>query len=65
MSIKFRKRIKIFPGFYLNLSKTGISATIGIRGLNINFCRNGIYLNTGIPGMGLYDRVRLDKNLKR
>ena len=62
MSIKFRKRVRVFPGFTLNLSKTGMSATVGIKGFSLNVGNNGMYLNTGIPGTGLYDRVRLDKN---
>lgn len=60
MSLKFRKRIRVFPGFTLNLSKTGMSATLGVRGCSVNFGRNGTYLNTGIPGTGIYDRIRLD-----
>lgn len=58
--MNFRKRAKIMPGVYLNLSKSGISTTIGPKGLNVNFGKNGTYLNTGIPGTGLYDRQRLD-----
>jgi len=60
MSWKYRKKINILPGFRLNLSKTGMSATIGMKGFNINTGRNGTYLNTGIPGTGIYDRIRLD-----
>ena len=28
----FRKRIKVIPGVYINLSKSGISANTGVRG---------------------------------
>jgi hypothetical protein len=59
---KYRKRIRIVPGFYLNLSKTGMSATVGMKGFSVNYGKNGTYLNTGIPGTGIYDRARLDKN---
>jgi len=41
------------------LSKQGISTTIGPRGLNLNFNRQGTYLNTGLPGTGIYDRKRI------
>ena len=60
MSLKFRKRIRVFPGFTLNLSKTGMSATLGIKGCSVNIGPNGTYLNTGIPGTGIYDRIRID-----
>jgi len=59
MSWKYRKRIRVIPGFRLNLSKTGMSATVGMKGFNVNLGRNGTYLNTGIPGSGVYDRVKL------
>jgi hypothetical protein len=62
MGWKYRKRIRIVPGFNLNLSKTGMSATIGMKCFSVNMGKNGTYLNTGIPGTGIYDRIRLDKN---
>lgn len=58
--MKFRKRVKVFPGFYLNFSNSGVSSTIGVRGASINFSKKGTYLNTGIPGTGFYDRKRID-----
>jgi hypothetical protein len=65
MSFKFRKRLRIFPGFTLNLSKSGLSATVGMRGLNVNIGSKGKYLNVGIPGTGIYDRVRLNNGEKQ
>lgn len=59
MAIYFRKRIKIFPGIYLNFSKKGISTTVGPKGANFNFGKNGVFLNTGIPGSGLYSRQKI------
>jgi len=61
MGWKYRKRISVFPGFRINLSKSGMSATIGMKGFSVNMGKNGTYLNTGLPGTGIYDRVRLDK----
>ncbi len=57
--MRFRRRVKLFPGVTLNLSKTGISATVGIPGASVNFTKGGTFLNTGIPGTGLYDRTRI------
>lgn len=60
--MRFRRKTKLFPGVYLNFSKSGISTTIGVPGANINFGKQGVYLNTGIPGTGLYNRQRIDNN---
>lgn len=57
--MRFRRRTKLFPGVWINFSKTGISTTIGPQGANLNFNRDGTFLNTGIPGTGLYDRKRV------
>lgn len=59
MALKFRRRVTVFPGVRLNLSKSGISTTIGPRGANVNFNRHGAFLNTGLPGTGIYDRQRI------
>ena len=57
--MRFRKRVKVFPGFYLNFSNSGISSTLGVKGASINFSKQGAYLNTGIPGTGLYNRQKI------
>ncbi|WP_047246503.1 DUF4236 domain-containing protein [Maribacter thermophilus] len=59
MGLKFRRRQKIFPGFYVNFSAKGISTTMGIKGFNVNINKDGAYLNTGIPGTGIYDRKKI------
>ena len=42
MGLRFRKSIKILPGVSINISKTGVSATIGPKGKSINVGTNGI-----------------------
>lgn len=64
MAFKFRRRQKLFPGVYLNFSSKGISTTIGVKGLSVNFNKSGTYLNTGIPGTGLYDRQKIEGRQK-
>ena len=59
MAWNFRKRIKIAPGIHLNLSKGGVSTSIGPKGAKISIGKNGTYLNTSIPGTGLYSRTKL------
>lgn len=59
MAWNYRKRIKIAPGIHLNLSKEGVSTTIGPKGAKVTFGKNGTYLHKGIPGTGLYSREKL------
>jgi AAA+ superfamily predicted ATPase len=59
MSIRFKQRIKVLPGIYLNVGKNGITTTIGPRGANINIGPNGTYLNTSIPDSGISYRQKL------
>jgi len=62
MAWTYKKRIKIIPGVHLNLSKNGISTSIGVPGANLNFGKSGTYLNTGIPGLGLHNRQKISVN---
>ena len=57
--MRFRRRVKLFPGVTLNFSKTGISTTVGVPGASLNFNKQGTFLNTGLPGTGIYDRKRI------
>lgn len=57
--MRYRKRIKIAPGVYANLSNRGVSTSFGVKGFRICTGRNGTYLNTSIPGTGLYNRRKI------
>jgi hypothetical protein len=59
MSWRFRRRVTLFPGVRVNLSRRGISTTFGIPGASINVGPQGTYFNAGIPGTGIYNRTRL------
>lgn len=60
MGLRFQKRIKIFPGVYINLSKSGVSASVGGHGATVNVGHTGKRMVTlGIPGTGLSYRVPL------
>lgn len=58
--MKFRKRVQVIPGLTINISKSGFSTTVGVRGASINVGKNGAFLNTSIPGTGLYDRKKIN-----
>ena len=59
MALRYRRRIKIIPGVHLNISKSGISTSIGVRGASMTFGKRGRYANVGIPGSGIYWRSRV------
>ena len=59
MAWRFRKRVKVIPGVYLNFSSKGVSTTLGSRGLSVNIGSKGTYLNQGISGLGLYSRTKI------
>lgn len=59
MAFRFSRRINVFPGLTLNLSGSGVSATVGIPGANINISKRGVYGTAGIPGSGLRYRTQM------
>ena len=62
MAWNFRRRKKIAPGVYINMSKKGINTTVGPKGASMTFGPNGTYLNTSIPGTGMYNRRKISSN---
>jgi len=61
MGLRFRRRVKICPGLYLNFSTGGASITAGVPGASVNVGPNGTFLNAGIPGTGIYSRERISQ----
>lgn len=61
MGFRFRRRINLFPGLTLNLSGSGVSATVGVPGANFNVSHRGIYGTAGIPGSGFHYRTPVAK----
>ncbi len=53
MGFRFSRRIRILPGVRLNLSKSGVSTSIGGRGAWLTFGKRGTRATVGIPGTGL------------
>lgn len=52
--IRFWRRIKIFPGVYLNIGKNGISFSFGPKGIKYTKGTRGERVSVGLPGTGLY-----------
>jgi hypothetical protein len=53
MGFRFHRTVRLFPGFRLNLSKSGVSASVGTRGAWLTFGRNGTRTTVGLPGTGI------------
>lgn len=53
MAWRFQRRIRILPGVYLVVSKTGVSVSLGVPGASINLSRKGTTGTVGAPGTGL------------
>jgi len=62
MAWNYRKRIKIAPGVHVNLSKRGISTSVGPKGAKVTFGKGGTYLNKSILGTGLYSREKISSS---
>lgn len=53
MGFRFRKSIKLMPGVRLNIGKTGVSASVGVKGASVNVGKRGVRGAVGIPGTGI------------
>ena len=53
--LRYYRRLRILPGLRLNLSKGGVSASLGGRGAWYTVTRNGRRrVTVGVPGTGVY-----------
>ena len=64
MGFRFQKRISILPGVRINLSKSGVSTSLGPRGADVNIGKDGVTANAGIPGTGLSYRQKVGRGGK-
>ena len=53
MGFRFRKSFKLLPGVRINLSKSGVSTSIGEPGATLNISKRGTRGTVGIPGTGI------------
>ena len=58
MGFRFRRQLRLFPGLHLNLSCSGVSATVGVPGLRVTLGKRPA-LNVGLPGTGISYRESL------
>lgn len=62
MPVRIRKTFTLFPGVKVNLSKSGMSISVGKRGFTLNFSKHGVRQTTGLPGSGISHTSYLFKN---
>jgi hypothetical protein len=62
MGFRFRRSIKLLPGVRINLSKSGVSTSVGVPGATINFSDKGTRTTVGIPGSGMSYSERVSGN---
>jgi hypothetical protein len=54
MGLRFQRRIKILPGLSINLSKSGVGFSAGVRGLHAGVDAKGRrYMNASLPKTGI------------
>jgi hypothetical protein len=59
MGLRFQRALRIFPWLRVNVSKSGVSGSLGPRGADINIGRHGVTTNAGVPGTGISYRSKL------
>ncbi len=66
MGLNYRKQITIFPGVKLNISKSGLSVSVGKKGAHVTAGTSGRKsVSVGLPGTGLSYTKSLSKGSKR
>jgi hypothetical protein len=58
MAFRFWRRIRLFPGVSLNLSKSGASLSLGPRGAKYTIGPRGSRATLDLPGTGLLYTVQ-------
>jgi hypothetical protein len=62
MPVRFRRTFTLFPGVKVNVSKGGMSITVGRKGFHLNFSKRGVKQTIGLPGSGVSQTSYLYKN---
>ena len=53
MAFRFCKRVKLFPSVSVNLSKAGVTPSVGVPGATVNIGSGKTRTTVGLPGSGL------------
>jgi hypothetical protein len=53
MGLRFYRRVRILPGVRVNISRSGPSLTVGVRGAHVTVGKRGVTRTIGLPGTGV------------
>jgi hypothetical protein len=59
MSFRFFRRAHVAPGLTVNLSRSGPSLSMGVRGAHVTVGRRGLTRTVGVPGTGVFWTSRI------
>lgn len=59
MGWRFRRSFTVMPGLRLNVSKSGLSASVGSSPFSVHVGPRGVYANANLPGTGISMRQRI------
>src|SRR5215212_1839337 len=62
MPVRIRKSFNLFPGVKVNMSKGGMSISVGRKGFHLNFSKRGVRQTVGLPGSGISESSYIFKN---
>src|SRR5689334_4734371 len=62
MPVRVRKSFNLFPGIKVNMSKGGMSISVGRKGFHLNFSKRGVRQTVGLPGSGISESSYILKN---
>jgi hypothetical protein len=62
MPVRIRKSFNLFPGVKVNMSKGGVSFTVGRKGFHLNFSKRGVRQTVGLPGSGISESSYIFKD---
>jgi hypothetical protein len=65
MTIRFWRRKKLFPGVTANLSKSGLSMSLGVRGAHYTVGPGGQRITIGATGTGLFVTEKIGRSRRR
>lgn len=65
MGVRFRKSIKLGKNTRLNLSKSGVGISTGVKGFRVSAGPKGVRTTASIPGTGISSTKHLSVKKKK
>jgi hypothetical protein len=54
VGLRYFRRVTLAPGLRMNLSRSGPSLSVGMRGAHVTVGSHGVRRTVGLPGTGLF-----------